>query len=109
MVTKDGLMRIFWPTDIASITKSGVLVGWRNSDLDIVVIGTLLEVEVSCPFTPAHAFMSFGAIPRKPLTQRRRAMLTMPSGWALCIAAVRTWLMSCSTDVGAARCKYWAI
>lgn len=46
MVTYNRLMRIFWPTDIASTTKPGVLVGWRNSDLDVVVVAILLEVEV---------------------------------------------------------------
>ena len=46
MVTHNGLMRIFWPTDIASTQKSATIVGWRNSELDVVVVAILLEVEV---------------------------------------------------------------
>lgn len=46
MVTHNGLMRIFWPTDIANTSNSGVIVGWRNSDLDVVVVSILLDVEV---------------------------------------------------------------
>ncbi|KAL1303230.1 hypothetical protein AAFC00_006645 [Neodothiora populina] len=38
-------MRIFWPTDIANTTKSGVIVGWRNSELDVVVVAILFDVE----------------------------------------------------------------
>jgi len=46
MVNYNRLMRIFWPTDLASTTKPGVIVGWRNSDLDVVVVAILLEVDV---------------------------------------------------------------
>ena len=53
MVTRNGLMRIFWPTDIAKTARTGVIVGWRNSDLDVVVVAILLDVDVrrvSCVF-----------------------------------------------------------
>lgn len=38
-------MRVFWPSDIANISNPGVLVGWRNSDLDVIVISVLQDVE----------------------------------------------------------------
>lgn len=47
MVTNNGLMRIFWPSDTPTKPTAGVLVGWRNSELDIFVVTVLREVEVS--------------------------------------------------------------
>ncbi|THX33636.1 Gpi1-domain-containing protein [Aureobasidium pullulans] len=45
MIAPNGLMRIFWPTDIARSDKAGVVIGWRNSDLDMVVVAILREVD----------------------------------------------------------------
>lgn len=42
-------MRVFWPTDIAKTDLPGVIVGWRNSGLDVVVVAVLDHVDVS-PF-----------------------------------------------------------
>lgn len=42
-----GLMRIFWPLDIRRTSSPGVIVGWRNSELDFLVVAILEEVEVS--------------------------------------------------------------
>jgi phosphatidylinositol glycan class Q protein len=42
---KHGLMRIFWPSDAPRDTLPGVLVGWRNSELDVLVIGVLQGVD----------------------------------------------------------------
>ncbi|EME78005.1 uncharacterized protein MYCFIDRAFT_145266 [Pseudocercospora fijiensis CIRAD86] len=39
------LMRIFWPSDAPRDTLPGVLVGWRNSDLDVLVLGILQGVD----------------------------------------------------------------
>ncbi|KZF21906.1 N-acetylglucosaminyl transferase component Gpi1 [Xylona heveae TC161] len=39
------LMRVFWPLDIIRTASTGVIVGWRNSDLDIVVVTVLEDVE----------------------------------------------------------------
>ncbi|GAM83162.1 hypothetical protein ANO11243_011480 [Dothideomycetidae sp. 11243] len=39
-------MRVFWPADIANLSRPGVLVGWRNSDLDVIVISVLQDVEI---------------------------------------------------------------
>lgn len=47
MVTNNGLMRIFWPSDTPTKPSAGVLVGWRNSELDIFVVTVLRDVEVS--------------------------------------------------------------
>jgi phosphatidylinositol glycan class Q protein len=43
----DGLLRVFWPSDISQSTSPGVIVGWRNSEFDIFVIAILEHVEVS--------------------------------------------------------------
>ncbi|PSR84368.1 glycosylphosphatidylinositol-N-acetylglucosaminyltransferase complex, subunit PIG-Q/GPI1, variant 2 [Coniella lustricola] len=41
----DGLMRIFWPTDLPRSDLPGVVVGWRNSQLDVFVVAILEAVE----------------------------------------------------------------
>jgi phosphatidylinositol glycan class Q protein len=46
MVMKNGLMRIFWPTDAPTSPDPGVIVGLRNSDLDVLVVAILQHVEV---------------------------------------------------------------
>ncbi|KXJ90191.1 N-acetylglucosaminyl transferase component-domain-containing protein [Microdochium bolleyi] len=45
MVERDGLMRVFWPADITTSENPGVIVGWRNSGLDVVVVAVLEHVE----------------------------------------------------------------
>ncbi|KAM3422151.1 hypothetical protein BST61_g2521 [Cercospora zeina] len=40
-----GLMRVFWPSDAPRDILPGVLVGWRNSDLDILIVAILQGVE----------------------------------------------------------------
>ncbi|KAJ0274430.1 hypothetical protein COL940_009311 [Colletotrichum noveboracense] len=47
MPENDGLMRIFWPTDIQRSDLPGVVVGWRNSSLDVFVVAILDDVDVS--------------------------------------------------------------
>ncbi len=46
MPEHDGLMRIFWPLDIPRTVSQGVIVGWRNSELDFLVVAILEDVEV---------------------------------------------------------------
>lgn len=70
MVTHNGLMRIFWPSDAAPGTSSGVLVGFRNSDLDVVVVSFLQDVEV--------AMHTEGEVCAMGLITRSHAMLRMP-------------------------------
>ncbi|SMR60503.1 unnamed protein product [Zymoseptoria tritici ST99CH_1E4] len=41
-----GLMRVFWPSDAPRDALAGVLVGWRNSELDVTVICILQGVDV---------------------------------------------------------------
>ncbi|QPC79393.1 hypothetical protein HYE68_010145 [Fusarium pseudograminearum] len=41
----DGLMRVFWPTDIRRSDRPGVVVGWRNSVLDVFVVAILEDVD----------------------------------------------------------------
>jgi phosphatidylinositol N-acetylglucosaminyltransferase subunit Q len=45
MPEHEGLMRIFWPADIATSDCAGVVVGWRNSSLDVFVVAILDEVD----------------------------------------------------------------
>lgn len=47
MVEHDGLMRVFWPTDVRKSDRPGVVVGWRNSTLDVFVVAILDDVDVS--------------------------------------------------------------
>lgn len=47
MPEHDGLMRIFWPIDIPRSDLPGVVVGWRNSALDVFVVAILEAVDVS--------------------------------------------------------------
>ncbi len=47
MPEHDALMRVFWPTDLLRSELRGVVVGWRNSALDVFVVAILEEVEVS--------------------------------------------------------------
>ncbi|KAK5724108.1 pig-Q [Elasticomyces elasticus] len=42
---KHGLMRVLWPSDAPKDDIPGVLVGWRNSELDVLVVGVLQGVE----------------------------------------------------------------
>lgn len=52
MVEHDGLMRVFWPTDIAKSDRPGVVVGWRNSTLDVFVVAILDDVDVRSSTNP---------------------------------------------------------
>lgn len=45
MVTRNGLMRIFWPSDAPKGPIPAVLVGFRNSELDVFVVTVLQEVD----------------------------------------------------------------
>jgi phosphatidylinositol glycan class Q protein len=47
MPEHDGLMRIFWPLDIPRSNSPGIIVGWRNSGLDVFVVAVLEDVDVS--------------------------------------------------------------
>jgi phosphatidylinositol glycan class Q protein len=47
MPERDGLMRIFWPLDIPRSDSPGIIVGWRNSGLDVLVVAILEDVDVS--------------------------------------------------------------
>jgi len=47
MPDHDGLMRIFWPLDLSRSDAPGIIVGWRNSGLDVFVVAILEEVDVS--------------------------------------------------------------
>lgn len=42
-----GLMRVFWPADVLRADSPGIIVGWRNSELDVFVLAILEGVEVS--------------------------------------------------------------
>ena len=43
----NALMRIFWPLDFRRSEQApGVLVGWRNSDMDIFVVAVIRGINV---------------------------------------------------------------
>ncbi|KAJ9611463.1 pig-Q [Cladophialophora chaetospira] len=42
----DGMLRVFWPNNLTRTTSPGVIVGWRNSNLDLFVITVLEDVEI---------------------------------------------------------------
>ncbi len=46
MPEHDGLMRVFWPADIARSELPGVVVGWKNSALDVTVVAILEDADV---------------------------------------------------------------
>ena len=46
MVSSDGLLRIFWPSDTPRTKRQGTIIGWKNSDLDFFVVTVLQDVEV---------------------------------------------------------------
>ena len=50
---KDGLMRVFWPSDAPRDHIPGVIIGWRNSEWDVLVVGVLQGVEV-CLLHPKY-------------------------------------------------------
>jgi phosphatidylinositol glycan class Q protein len=43
---KYGLMRIFWPSNAPSDDIPGVVIGWRNGEFDVLVVGILQGVDV---------------------------------------------------------------
>lgn len=68
MVPANGLLRIFWPSDIPRNKSQGTLIGWRNSPLDVFVVAVLRDVEVK----PLQDYSLEGS-----LTQCRRGRLRM--------------------------------
>ncbi|KAI1619822.1 N-acetylglucosaminyl transferase component-domain-containing protein [Exophiala viscosa] len=42
----DGMLRVFWPNYLTRTTTPGIIVGWRNSELDFFVITVLEDVEI---------------------------------------------------------------
>ena len=49
MTGSNDLLRIFWPSDAPQNDLPGTIVGWRNSELDILVVAVLQDVEVRGP------------------------------------------------------------
>jgi phosphatidylinositol N-acetylglucosaminyltransferase subunit Q len=52
MVTNDGFLRIFWPNGLYRSTTPGVMVGWKNSDIDIFIVTILEDADVCEPLWP---------------------------------------------------------
>ena len=46
MVPANGLLRIFWPSDVPRDKSQGTLIGWRNTPWDVFVVAVLQDVEV---------------------------------------------------------------
>ncbi|KAI9754075.1 MAG: Sterol 3-beta-glucosyltransferase [Chaenotheca gracillima] len=45
MISGGVLTRVFWPSDLPRTGKPGVIVGWRNSEQDLLVIAVIEDVE----------------------------------------------------------------
>jgi len=43
-------MRVFWPLDAPRRVDPGLIVGWRNSERDIMVVTILHDIDVSAHF-----------------------------------------------------------
>jgi phosphatidylinositol N-acetylglucosaminyltransferase subunit Q len=56
MVMSNGLMRLFWPSDAPNEGTAGVLVGWRNSDYDALVVAILQDVEAGHNVHPCRGY-----------------------------------------------------
>ena len=55
MVGADGLLRVFWPSDLPRNGEQGTIIGWRNSPLDIFVVSLLQGVEAKKAEIALHA------------------------------------------------------
>lgn len=44
-MVNDGLLRVFWPSDLLRPSSPGVIVGWKNSDQDLFVLTVLDHVD----------------------------------------------------------------
>lgn len=64
MVDANRLLRIFWPSDAPRSNTKGVLIGWRNSELDLLVISILQDVEVKQSKSPEYIIFAepFGIV-----------------------------------------------
>lgn len=56
MLMSDGLLRVFWPYDLPRSSAPGVIIGWRNSELDLFVLAVLEDVEVGFLFIYMYTF-----------------------------------------------------
>lgn len=91
MVAHNGLMRIFWPSDAPRDASPGVLVGFRNSESDVLVVTVLQEVEVRRDRARSSALLtSVATACRKcsccwdtTATQSLRCPGAPPAMWAL--------------------------
>lgn len=95
MVTNNGLMRIFWPSDASAGSSAGVLLGWRNSGLDFFVVTVMRDVEVSC----------LSGICTLLLTRRSRAQLRTPCALERFFEMPRTLLRTSSSAAARPVCK----
>lgn len=76
MQMSDGLLRVFWPYDLPRSSSPGVIVGWRNSELDLFVLAVLEDVEVR------HGTCVVVLEKTANLRSRSLETLTMPSARA---------------------------
>ena len=102
MMMSDGLLRVFWPSDISQSTSPGVIVGWRNSELDIFVVTVLEHVEVG----PSK--VSLVLVNKLMVVFTSLEMLTIRCGLAPSFGAVDTPYLEYSHFAVGMRCTYWA-
>ena len=95
MVLANGLLRIFWPSDVLSHTGQGTLVGWRNSPFDVFIVAVLQDVEVKSQ----KDYWSWSS-----LTQLRRGRLKVLFELVLFCEIARTQYGRYTIYVETARC-----
>ena len=65
-------MRIFWPADLSKSGLAGVIVGWRNSALDVFVVAVLDLVDVGGP-PPSSLLIADGVLTvHRPVMSKMR-------------------------------------
>jgi phosphatidylinositol N-acetylglucosaminyltransferase subunit Q len=64
MVDSEKLLRIFWPSDTARATASGVAVGWRNSEYDLFVVTVIQGAEVGAVISEMDVLLTTRRQPR---------------------------------------------
>jgi hypothetical protein len=101
MQMSDGLLRVFWPYDLPRSSAPGVIVGWRNSELDLFVLAVLEDVEVREPLYGSGG-LSMLIVVRRDLYSL--GMLIMPSARGSSSEIALTLFRAFLDSVGGHRC-----
>lgn len=101
MTSRDSLIRIFWPSNTPRSHLPGVVVGWKNSDLEFFVVTILDAVEVRV------IMLAISMIFHADIVSSQGA-LRMRCGWGSCIETVIIRSLDSSSFAALRRCTYSA-